>query len=358
MSTENSLSIVRAFEQTIADGEYAGRTFRHTNDVPRRSSVIDWIAVITGLNSKSSAQMLRRIVDNDSDDKANLKLNYVQFIGQGQRMTPVAEATDMINILSKLPKKYTKTFQQERDDLMKRYLTGDTGLIPEVLRRTGEPVESVIQSIDLIEAKYKEDLKAMQAKLDAEKRARNLIELAKEDIEDRAEKCIITRLCKQWRDVDLTDFARSCSIYLIYVGEYINKDGFVVHVFKFGRSEDMIKRMVAHKHTFEIANLVFCQKVLSGLYVENLIKEFSRLHELKCEIEISDDHTETEILMTNSEISIIDVVAKLTLMCNKSTTYAETEVLILKKDKEIAEYKARAEIAEMKVKLLENGIKV
>jgi hypothetical protein len=30
MSTENSLSIVRAFEQTIADGEYAGRTFRHT----------------------------------------------------------------------------------------------------------------------------------------------------------------------------------------------------------------------------------------------------------------------------------------------------------------------------------------
>lgn len=130
MSTENSLSIVRAFEQTIAEGEYAGRTFRYTNDVPRKSSVIDWIVLITGKNSHDSAKYFRDIVKKDKT--VEKKYSLLQFPGERQRATPVATASNMLHIIGKLPSKYIESFERERNNLLTRYLGGDTSLCAEV----------------------------------------------------------------------------------------------------------------------------------------------------------------------------------------------------------------------------------
>lgn len=123
-------SLINAAETTIAEGPFSGRKFRYTTDNPRKVSVIDWIVMYTGLNAKSSAQILRRIADDDETVASKLKL--LQFPGERQRPTPVAGASDLIYILGKLPSRYTESFQHERDVLVARYLGGDTSISKEV----------------------------------------------------------------------------------------------------------------------------------------------------------------------------------------------------------------------------------
>lgn len=132
MSDTNSFSIVRAFEQTIEEGQFAGRTFRYTNDVPRKCSVVDWIVVITGKSAKYAHRLFEII--KEKFPEVTQKIGTHNFPGQGQRATPVATAANMIQIIGMLPSKYIESFERERNNLMTRYLGGDTSLGAEAER--------------------------------------------------------------------------------------------------------------------------------------------------------------------------------------------------------------------------------
>jgi hypothetical protein len=88
--------------QTIEDGVFKGKQFRHTNEVPRRSSVIDWIMAITGKGADYAGQILRRIISAHPTVRAFL--HDLQFEGERQKLTPVATATGLLAILDKLPR--------------------------------------------------------------------------------------------------------------------------------------------------------------------------------------------------------------------------------------------------------------
>lgn len=85
---------------TINEGAFSGRQFRHTNETPRRDSVIDWIRVITGVSQDVAGGYLRRIVAAHPEVRVNLL--DLTFPGRGQRPTPVADANGLLVILNKL----------------------------------------------------------------------------------------------------------------------------------------------------------------------------------------------------------------------------------------------------------------
>lgn len=116
--------------QTIEDGFLKGKTFRRTNDVPRKTAVVDWIMGITGYSRAVATARMNKII---SAHKAVIpNLVSLQFEGERQRPTPCTDATGLLFILDKLPRKYVKDFQQERDVLLARYLGGDTSISGEV----------------------------------------------------------------------------------------------------------------------------------------------------------------------------------------------------------------------------------
>jgi len=131
---------LQTLEQTVAEGSFAGRKFRYTNDTPRKVSVIDWIVLITGKEAVYAKRLFQIIKKSTPDVVQRIVL--LQFQGQGQRPTPVASATDLVYILGKLPKKYIEKFESERDSLVTRYLGGDTSLNAEVsdIRRVQENI--------------------------------------------------------------------------------------------------------------------------------------------------------------------------------------------------------------------------
>jgi hypothetical protein len=116
--------------QTIEEGVFKGKQFRHTNERPMRVSVIDWIMAITGQTKDNAGKMLRRIVQGDP--AVRTKMSELQFEGERQRPTPVTDSKGLLFILDKLPRKYVAQFQQERDTILARYLGGDTSIGEEV----------------------------------------------------------------------------------------------------------------------------------------------------------------------------------------------------------------------------------
>jgi hypothetical protein len=118
------------FQQVVVDGQYAGKSFRFTNDTPRRVSVIDWIMMITGKNQIRAGEAIERMLKAHPEVSAKMRKH--QFPGRGQRLTPVATASDLLFMIGKLPHKYIADFEKERDTLTARYLGGDTSLSREV----------------------------------------------------------------------------------------------------------------------------------------------------------------------------------------------------------------------------------
>jgi hypothetical protein len=125
-----TILITKNFQLVIQGGQYNGKTFRYTNDNPRKVSVIDWIMLITNNSKQVSINTLNRLISSNETVKS--KLSYLQFPGERQRPTPVATASDLLFIIGKLPHKYIAVFEKERDNLITRYLGGDTSLSREV----------------------------------------------------------------------------------------------------------------------------------------------------------------------------------------------------------------------------------
>jgi hypothetical protein len=78
-----------------------------------------------------------------------------------------------------------------------------------------------------------------------------------------------------------------------------------------------------------------------------MIKSYISNNDLDCVVEVN-GKVETEVFTTTPELSIVDVVSKITQFCAESTSYTELEYQLLQKDNEILQ---------LKYKLLENGIR-
>lgn len=117
--------------QAFDVGELKGKTFRYTNENPRRGAVYDWIQHLTGMTyvqAKNAFDYVRR----QHPKAVAEKFSYCQFSGERQKETPVATASGMVWILRRLNRKYVAKFDDKLDELVVRYLGGDTSLNTEV----------------------------------------------------------------------------------------------------------------------------------------------------------------------------------------------------------------------------------
>jgi hypothetical protein len=113
-------------------GEFAGGEIRKTNEHPPRASVYDTISSMTGNANPRKTW---------SDAKANfgekLEWGSYQFPGEGQRPTPVMDATGMVNLMNLLPGRRAAKFRQACAKIVVRFLGGDETLISQIRANRG-----------------------------------------------------------------------------------------------------------------------------------------------------------------------------------------------------------------------------
>ena len=109
---------------------------RKTADIPPRVSVIDVLVAITRHSQHVAAQDLRRLVSKYPELASKIDFKF-QFGGQGQRKTPVAGVTAIVEVLMLVTGPCAARLRQEVAELMVRYLGGDLRIIGEVYRQHG-----------------------------------------------------------------------------------------------------------------------------------------------------------------------------------------------------------------------------
>jgi hypothetical protein len=101
-------------------------------------SVYDVCQVVTGKDNNRAAEVMRRLFKQwpEFDPKAvNAKSVNIQFPGQGQRPTPVADAAVMIELVWLMPGRKAKEFRASSAVEICRTLGGDETLIEEIRYR-------------------------------------------------------------------------------------------------------------------------------------------------------------------------------------------------------------------------------
>ena len=100
------------------------KKIRKTNETPPRVSIIDLIAIISKASNPrdtwSEMQKTHPDVVGNTDNFSDFK-----FPGQGQRKTPVIDATGAIMIINFLPGQLAASFRAEWASIIVRYLGGD-----------------------------------------------------------------------------------------------------------------------------------------------------------------------------------------------------------------------------------------
>jgi hypothetical protein len=95
----------------------------------QKGSVIDVVRMITGKNSGHASET----IENLSDELTG-KIGHVKINGKG-KLTPVADASTLIEIVWELPGKAAKVFRRQSAHLIARYLGADRTLIAEIEAR-------------------------------------------------------------------------------------------------------------------------------------------------------------------------------------------------------------------------------
>ena len=120
------MQVITTAERTITEGVFQGKTFRYTNETPMRTSVIDWIMAVTGKNQKQASQLLIRATTDDPTIASVVER--IQFPGERQRPTPVADARGLVRILLQLPHKYSAGYKATCIDIIARFVGADETL--------------------------------------------------------------------------------------------------------------------------------------------------------------------------------------------------------------------------------------
>jgi hypothetical protein len=95
----------------------------------QQGSTIDVIRLVTGLSSAHAGQALSRL-----DSKLITRCDQLRINGKG-KITPVADAPTLIEIIWELPGKVAKKFRRQSAHLVARYLRADRTLIDEIEAR-------------------------------------------------------------------------------------------------------------------------------------------------------------------------------------------------------------------------------
>jgi hypothetical protein len=103
-------------------------TFRVDDDT-QKGSVIDVICLVTNQQAKHACQTFSRLEKHITTNCGNLRIN-----GKG-KLTPVADASTLVEIVWELPGKAAKVFRRQSAHLIARYLGADRTLIAEIEAR-------------------------------------------------------------------------------------------------------------------------------------------------------------------------------------------------------------------------------
>lgn len=122
-------SLERCVESFMTSGDVEGCRF--TSETPRRTSVLDWMMLMTGCKYSTIPRMFERIRAEHPEIMKDV--GQYKFPGQGQRPTYVANALGLLSVFGYLPKKYSVRYHEEANKLMVRYLGGDTSIGPETV---------------------------------------------------------------------------------------------------------------------------------------------------------------------------------------------------------------------------------
>jgi hypothetical protein len=122
-----SVSAVLRFTQ-LTDSSVT--KIRKTSDNPPRVSVIDTIALITGHSATVCSHTLQHLKEAYPD--VGSMISNFKFNGQGQRETPIANATGIVTICMLLPGQSAARFRKAAADVLVRYLGGDLSLVEEI----------------------------------------------------------------------------------------------------------------------------------------------------------------------------------------------------------------------------------
>ena len=92
-----------------------------------QASVLDVIRLITGQNAKGASKIIERLVKLS-------KCRQLRINGKG-KLTPVCDASTMVDIIWELPGKAAKVFRRQCAHYIVRILGGDASLVEEMRNR-------------------------------------------------------------------------------------------------------------------------------------------------------------------------------------------------------------------------------
>ncbi len=102
---------------------------RKTSEDPPRVSIYDAIQAVTG--QSDSRKIYSRLKEAFPEVVTNFP-NLFQFPGAGQRLTPVADARGIVEIIMLLPGRVAARFRKEAASVLVRLLGGDLSLVDEL----------------------------------------------------------------------------------------------------------------------------------------------------------------------------------------------------------------------------------
>lgn len=107
---------------------FNGGQVRVTDDVPKRASVFDIIALVIG-DTSNPRMIWQRLCAESADVVAGF---YHIFPGAGQRPTPVTDAQGVMRLVNALPGRRARQFRASAMDTLVRFLAGDSSLHAEI----------------------------------------------------------------------------------------------------------------------------------------------------------------------------------------------------------------------------------
>jgi hypothetical protein len=119
---------------------------RKTEESPPRISVIDVAIALTGKSPHDAAQDYRRMLEQYPEVGATC--SHFRFKGRGQRDTPVASISGIVELVFLLPGHHAARIRHQAASLLVRFVGGDLALVDDICRNRGLQEELAVQNPD------------------------------------------------------------------------------------------------------------------------------------------------------------------------------------------------------------------
>lgn len=129
MASSSSSSIVQVVNNLLSENPLLNQAKIRIDKATQKASVIDVIRIVTGLKSGDASNVLKRL-----DDKVTKNCRQLRINGKG-RLTWVADAPTLVELIWELPGKAAKAFRRQSAHYICRILGGDVQLAQEIENR-------------------------------------------------------------------------------------------------------------------------------------------------------------------------------------------------------------------------------